>query len=63
MKKSRQTKRSSPARSAPGHDLPKIIADVLDAMERTTDRKLPPDLSERYKYYLGKWSYGRKRPR
>jgi hypothetical protein len=56
MKKSRQAKRSSPARSAPRRDLPKLIADVVGAVD-----DLPADLSARKKYYLRKWGYGRNR--
>jgi hypothetical protein len=59
MKKSQGIKRSGEAartRSRP--ELPKLIADVAGSVDG-----LPADLSERKKYYLRKWGYGRDRPR
>jgi hypothetical protein len=59
MKKPRRAKRSGDGKVvASPRPLPALIADVAGAADN-----LKADLSERYKYYLRKWGYGRKRPR
>jgi Ribbon-helix-helix protein, copG family len=49
---------SASSKKPPQGALPDIIADVVGIVD-----DLPPDMSERVKYYLKIKGYGRKRPR